>query len=218
MIALAWLVFAVLGALMAFWARRHPVVVEHPGFLASLAAVGLPSGAWISFRMSQEYGLLGYCAVMLAGLVWAPYLATVASHHLSVSLPSWWMSDRKLRVPPSFDQGDGAMKAGDPARALALYRQELERAGAWPELFLRMADAHRALKDPAQAAACLEEAARIAPEPARRGPVLLALSETLAGAGRKEEAAGALARVLADPALKAYHAPARTRQAALARA
>ncbi len=157
------------------------------------------------------YFLLLAVAAILVGITCSPYVSGVLSHCLTVVIPALWMSDRKLRMPASFDRGDAALKAGDPVRALACYREELGRAPDDPELFLRLAKAHRALGAGGQVVACLREAVRCASEPHRKGPILLMLSEVLARPGEAEEV---LSQVLATPALSGYHDAARRRLSA----
>lgn len=200
------------AALITMRARHHAFLLEDWRFHAALLAAWVPLGACTMNGMCQEYGLFGYIAMFLVGVAWAPYSSGVLSHYLSVVIPGWWLADRKLRVPPSFDLGDAAMKAGDPGRALSFYREELDRAPDDPELFLRMAEAHRALAASGQVVACLQEAARCAVEPHRKGAILLMLSE----ACRRAEALAVLDGILTDPALAGYHEAARHRLAVLA--
>ena len=157
--------------------------------------------------MSPGEAILLAAGAIVLGVTFAPFIARGLSHYLTAVVPGWWMGDGKLKVPPAFDRGDAAMKAGEPARALALFREELERAPDDPEVFLRMAGAHRAMGASGQVAACLREAARCAADPHRKGPILLMLAEACGAS----EARGALDAILGDPALSDYHAAARRR-------
>ncbi|GEM_PF-5723615 len=152
------------------------------------------------------------CAILLVirGPFWA---SSLGADFFAGFLPRHLMSDHQLKAPVSFDKADMALKAGDPLAALALYRGELNRHPGEPDVYLRMADAHRALKDGAMTASCLSEAARLASDPHRRGPILIQLAEQ-----RLQDGEGAMSRrileeLLADPALKDYHEAARGRLA-----
>ncbi len=187
--------------------RFHAALV--PAFVAAcLIAFGGVQPPWDPD--GHPYAIIpGYAmfAMMGIGACWGYYWTLVVTHYVTVVIPGWWLADRKLRVPPSFDQGDAAMKAGEPGRALALYREELARSPDDPEVFLRLAGAQRALGASGQAVACLREAARCAADPHRKGPILLMLSEACGEAG----AGAVLDGILGDPALADYHAAARRR-------
>lgn len=212
MIPLALLVAS--GCLASWAAGRYPIVAESRRWQAFLALWCLGVGAWFAWSCT-EAGIFGHLLVTLCGLfiafIWAYYWVSALGQDLIVHLPRWWMGDHKLRMPVSFDAGDAAMKAGDPAKALALYRKESFRAPDHPDLHLRMAEAHRALGDPGQAMGCERKAARAAADPDRRGPILLALSEHLQQAGEAAAARQVLEEVLGEAGLQAYHAPARAR-------
>ncbi len=155
---------------------------------------------------------------LVEAVAWMPYLNEYFAWGITVGLPNWLMSDHRLEMPVTFDKGDAALKAGDPRRALAHFRAELERHPDHPDLFLKLAEVHRALKDPAQMIACFREAARCAAEPHRKGPLLLMLSEEMGRADRREDGAEVLRALLASPLLSAYHAAARGRLGGLERA
>lgn len=147
----------------------------------------------------------------LTGVCWALYFSTVGGHWITVSIPRWWMRDHKIKVIVSYDLGDAAMKAGDPEKASRLYRLELEKHPDDPELFLRLAEAYRKLKDPPQVVANLRSAARVAPDPERKGSVSLLLADELKAAGDRGGSETVLQGILRDPALARFHAGAKAR-------
>ncbi len=164
-------------------------------------------------RMVILISVLAYAAMM--AILWVPILSESGGEVLVGALPRWMMSDHKLKDPLTFDKGDTALKAGDPAKALVLYRAELARHPGEPDTHLRMAEAHRTLGDGEGVCTCLAEAARLALDPHRRGPILIQLSERRALDGKREMARGVLEGILSDPALSSYHVAARNRLASV---
>lgn len=222
---LGWLLFGLTvaaGVALGRLADRRRFVATSGTLLGCVLFAFAGVDYWMVRTLPLSFETQGDAIInmfVLAGLflaiavAWMPYLSGFLSEGLVSALPRWWMGDHRISMPVSFDKGDAAMKAGEPGRALALYRAELERHSGEPDLFLRMAEAQRALGDPRQEAACLREAARCAAEPHRKGPILLQLSERLQKGGDAAGAREALRGLLADPALAAYHAPARGRLA-----
>ena len=217
------------GIYLSLYASRRPALVEDLRLHAVLLPAFILLSVWMAISVQSampgrasetldprsSWPSLAILAMMPVGISWAYYLSQVFSHHLTVTIPRWLRSDHKLKAPVTFDKGDAALKAQDPARALALYRQELDRHPGQPDIYLRMAEAHRALKDGPKASACLGEAALLAQDPHRRGPILLQLSEQRVRDAEAPAARLVLEGLLADPALAPYHAAARARLAAL---
>ena len=147
----------------------------------------------------------------VTGACWTMYFSTMGGHFFCVVIPRWWLGDRKIRLIVSFDLGDAAMKAGDPARAANLYRLELDKHPDNPDLYLRLADAYRVLKDPSQVAANLRHAARCARDVEQRGSVSILLAEELGKSGDPGGAQTVLQTLLRDPGLAKFHPAAKGR-------
>ncbi len=208
---LIFLVLMASGIWLARLARHNAFVATNGTFHMALFTAFLMLG----FLMVRDLGGWTLLLAYPIGHAWKFFWIDVVANHLVVTLPRSLTGANRLKAPLTFDKGDAALKAGDPARALALYRTELDRHPGEPDIYLRMAEVHRVLKDGALAATCLSEASRLAVDPHRRGPILLQLAAQRAGNGEAPIARRVLEDLLADPALAPYHAAGRTRLAAL---
>ena len=223
--ALGWMLFVVLvtaGPVLAWEGRRRRFLLESlrlhlwlfPAFTALLLLMMRLVQPEVRVEtMNPAAGIPGFAilAALGVGATWTWYWSEVISHHLTHTFPQRWMGDHRIRRIASFDLGDAAVKAGKPEEAVRLYRAELEKKPDEPELYLRLANAYRVLKDPGQVAANLRHAARCARDAEQKGSVSILLAEELGKSGDPGGAQTVLQTLLRDPGLAKFHPAAKGR-------
>ena len=169
------------GVVLSYLAAKDTPVVNEPWFYGPATAVSLILYLWV-IKANLEFGLalpLMLLAVgIVVGMTHCYFFAAVAGN-LITGIGRGLMGDGSLKVRPSYDKAESAVKAGDLELAVKLYAEGAQEYPQDPTPHLRLADIAAQLSQWEPAVDHMRHAIDIAKEPGEQNAAVFRLADLL---------------------------------------
>ncbi len=169
------------GVILSYLAAKDAPIVSEPWFYGPATAVSLILYLW-AIKANLEFGLalpLMLLAIgIVVGMTHAYFFASVAGN-LITGIGRGFMGDGNLKVRPTYDKAESAVKAGDLELAVRLYAEGAQECPQDPTPHLRLADIAAQLNQWEPAVDHMRHAIDIAREPGQQSAVVFRLADLL---------------------------------------